>query len=244
MASRVEIGNYESLDFNSPMTNETADRLVAELAATNPSAIADVGCGWGELLLRLAAACPEADAVGVDNDETLLERARGNAAGRSLQNRVTFQTDLGSLEPSDVVVCIGAEHVFGSVGDALSGLQGLVRPGGRLLFGTLFWEQTPTPELATEFAGVAQLIELFHATSNAGWRALALKTASLDDWDRFEFGFMRDWEQVVMATRTKAEAADASLAADDYRTSYLQRRGILGFAFLTLGRPMFAATNN
>ncbi len=242
MTSSIEIGNYESLDFNSPMTDATADRLVTDRAATSPSDVTDIGCGWGELLLRLAAACPEATGVGVDNDETLIDRARANATARSLHHRVTFQPHLAHLGPTDIVICIGAEQVFGSVGDALSNLHDLVRPGGRLLFGTLCWDQPPAAELADEFAEVLQLNALIDLTSKAGWRPLALKTAALDDWDRFEFGFLGDWEQAVMAAPTEVEATEASQAADAYRTSYLQRRGILGFAYLTLGRPTYTPT--
>jgi len=230
---------YDSLDFNSPMTDTTADCLVGELAATSPVTVVDIGCGWGELLLRLAAACPDATAVGVDHDESLLDRGRANAVDRSLQSRVTFRAQQEAMAPSDIVMCIGAEHVFGSVSDALVELHDLVRPGGRLLFGTLYWERPPLPEHVVEFDGVPDLPELIDATGDAGWRPLALKIAALDDWDRFEFGFMADWEQVVMAAGSEADAVDARQTADAYRNSYLRRRGVLGFAYLTLGRPLF-----
>lgn len=242
MASGVSVGNYDSLDFNSPMTDATAELLVAELTAQHPLSIIDVGCGWGELLLRLAACCPGAVAVGIDNDEVLLKRARANATNRSLRDRVTFRVDLTDAEASDIVICIGAEQVFGSLRDALSELHALVRPGGRLLFGTLCWDQPPSAERAAEFVGVPELPEIVAITNDAGWRPLALRSASLDDWDRFEFGFMGDWEQVVMAAETEDQAAEARRAADGYRNSYFQRRGVLGFMYVTLGRPKFLGT--
>lgn len=145
MASPVSVGNYDSLDFNSPMTDLTANALVAELAATQPSEITDVGCGWGEFLIRLAASCPEATAQGIDHDEVLLDRARQNVEARSLRERVSFHADLSGVEPSDVVVCIGSEHVFGSLSDALSELHQLVRPGGRLMFGRCAGSKHPRP---------------------------------------------------------------------------------------------------
>lgn len=239
MASGVAVGNYDSLDFNSPMTNETAGTLVAELASQGPSTIIDVGCGWGELLLRLAECCPDAVCVGIDNDEALLERARANATDRSLQHRVTFQTDLVVPEANDIAVCVGAEQVFGSLTNALTGLHDLVRPSGRLLLGTLCWDQQPSDEQAAEFSGVPELAEVVGIASDAGWRPLGMRSATLEDWDRFEFGFMADWEQVVMATEIEGETLDVRQLADEYRTGYLLRRGVLGFAYLTLGRPAF-----
>jgi len=41
------------------------------------------------------------------------------------------------------------------------------------------------------------------------------------DWDRFEFGYMADWNEEDLGT---------------YRAEYFARRGVLGFAYLLLER--------
>jgi cyclopropane fatty-acyl-phospholipid synthase-like methyltransferase len=37
-----------------------AARFVGELAARTPATVLDIGCGWGELMLRILAAVPDA----------------------------------------------------------------------------------------------------------------------------------------------------------------------------------------
>lgn len=238
MTDSAPVGYYEWLDFNSPMTSETADRLVARLAATGPGSILDVGCGWAELLLRLLASCPEATGFGIDHDQRLTERAETNAADRGLSSRVSFDSTLGDEpEPADLVLNVGAEHVFGTLADALVELHRLVRPGGRLLLGTQVWERPPTPEIVAAIGELPTLPGLVEQAASAGFRPLDLVVSSARDWDHFEFGYLADWEQFVMAPTTQDEADQARLAADSHRQGYLRRRGVLGFAFLTLGRP-------
>lgn len=231
-------GYYESLDFNAPMTEATADRLVAELAAAEPASILDVGCGWAELLLRLLDACPGATGLGVDHDEALIARAVANASARNLDSRVQFAPEIDDLEAADLVVNIGAEHVFGSLADAVAALFELVKPGGRLLLGTQIWERPPTPDLLDEFGPLPDLGEFVTIATDAGFRPLGLTQATVADWDEFEFGFLGDWEQVVMAAAEKDVRASAREAADRHRNGYLRRRGSFGFVYLTLGRPL------
>ncbi len=112
-----------------------------------PARIVDVGCGWGELLLRTLAAAPAATGLGVDTDARVIERANANAAHRGLAERVTFTVEPAgaTAEPADVVICVGSDHAYGERQDAaLKALHDVVRPGGRLFFGTGFWERPPT----------------------------------------------------------------------------------------------------
>ncbi|MEL6983481.1 MAG: SAM-dependent methyltransferase, partial [Actinomycetota bacterium] len=169
--------------------------------------------------------------------EVLLARAAGNAETRGLADRLTLSAALGPVAPADLVLNVGAEHVFGDLGQALAKLWPLVGPGGRLLFGTQFWERSPTPALVEAIGELPDLSGLIDAAAAAGWRPLGLRVATAQDWDHFEFGFLADWEQFVMAPPTLADAERARQAADDHRAEYLERRGVLGFAFLTLGRP-------
>ncbi|GAB4003360.1 class I SAM-dependent methyltransferase [Glycomyces albus] len=238
-------GRYGHLDFNSPIAPWRADRLVAALAADAPATIVDIGCGWGELLLRLAAAVPGAKAWGVDSDLELLERGRANAAERGLDGRVEFVGYEGRAwtEPVDLVVCVGAAHAFGTSAEALA--APLVAPGGRLLFGDGFWERVPTAaELASMWPGTTagdqlELPDLVDAAVAAGLRPVRIETVERAEWEDFESGIQADKELWLLEHPGSGEAARVREQTDRNRDWWLRgHRGLLGFAYLTLGRPV------
>ena len=119
--------------------------------------VLDVGCGTGELELRLAALFPEMAFLGIDVEEAHLERARRRCA--SFGDRVRFQSgDALSLpfEPDrfDLVV---SRHVLQALPDAprsVAEMARVARPGGRLHviaedYGMLWCH--PTPRDSDEF---------------------------------------------------------------------------------------------
>jgi SAM-dependent methyltransferase len=128
----------------------------------------------------------------------LLERGRANAADRGLDARVTFVEAAAPTEhaPADLVLCLGSDHAYGAQPDALAALFELVRPGGRLLFGSGFWERPPTPEQAAaagfEPASLSDLAGLVDLAVAAGFRPLYIQTANRDEWERFESGYLSD----------------------------------------------------
>jgi SAM-dependent methyltransferase len=239
-------GRYEHLDFNAPMSGALADELAASLARMSPAYVLDFGCGWAELLLHVLTAAPAAHGVGVDQDRELLERARANANTRGLDARVDFRAappDAGEHAPPDVVICVGADHIFGDQRDALDALASTVAPGGRVLFGSGFWERAPSAEEAAglgavpdDFVPLADLVDL---ALSCGFRLLDLRTATRREWEEFELGFLADWEEWLMQWPNEPGAADVRERADAHRTGYLRGyRDVLGFAYLTLGRPI------
>ncbi|NUP11208.1 MAG: methyltransferase domain-containing protein [Polyangiaceae bacterium] len=54
--------------------------LVSQIRPSSDDRIADLGCGTGSLLVRLARAAPNAHLVGIDPDPDILERARAKLA--------------------------------------------------------------------------------------------------------------------------------------------------------------------
>jgi len=236
-----EIGYYDHLDFNSPLSGARADALAAALARRHPATVLDIGCGWAELLLRVLAAAEDARGLGVDSDAKLIARGRANAERRGLAGRVELRASDGSepLDPADAVLCIGADHVWGDQGDALAALHPLVRPGGVLLFGTGYWQHPPTVEQAAGLGAtpdeLPDLPTLVDRCTVAGFRPLDLQTADESEWNAFESGYLADLEEYVM---THPSAAEQREQADKHRTGWLRGyRGVLGFAYLTLGVP-------
>src|SRR5262245_14676646 len=117
MTSPPAPGTGSLLDFNAPLSAERAQRLVAELGAREPATVIDLGCGWGELLLRLLAAVPGAKGVGIEQHDADVRRATVNAEARGLSGRVRFVQGPARqhAEPADLVVSIGAYQAFGTI---------------------------------------------------------------------------------------------------------------------------------
>jgi trans-aconitate methyltransferase len=96
--------------FNAPLSERHAALLIDDLNLHEKCHILDLGCGWGELLLRALATTPGAIGVGVDHNLTAVSRARVAAAERNLLQRATFVcADLRTYTgpASDVVFAIG-----------------------------------------------------------------------------------------------------------------------------------------
>jgi SAM-dependent methyltransferase len=234
-------GYYAHLDFNAPLSAARADILVGALARRAPVTALDIGCGWAELLLRLLAAAPSVRGIGVDSDDRLIARGQANAIARGLADRVELISGDAAAEfdAADVVVNVGAEHVYGDQLAALRRLAALVRPGGVLLFGSGFWQRQPTDDEAAalgavpdDYRDLAGLIEL---GIDAGLRPLDIQTANEDEWNAFESGYLADWEEWLAGNSHDPAAPARRADADRHRTQWLRGyRGVLGFAYLTL----------
>lgn len=244
MTNPSGFGSGARLAFNAPVSNERANRLAADLAAPKPATVLDLGCGWGELLLRVLAAAPDARGVGIDVFGPDLERGRGNAARRGLADRATFIEGGAADHASnaDVVISSGAYQAFGTIADALGALRALVNPAGRVLFAAEIWERTPTAEeLANMWPGTTvedclHLPDLVDQAVAAGFRPLRIETSTRGEWEEFESGFLAGSEEWLLANGDHPEAHQVRERLDAHRAIWLRgHRGVFGFAFLTLG---------
>ena len=238
------------LAFHGPLSDARAERLVGRLARTRPGTVLDLGCGWGELMLRILAEVPGAVGTGIDLSDADLARGRDNAATRGLASRVSFiqESAVGTARgPADVVLCVGSSHVLSEAKppqhtiDALHALRRLVNPGGRVLLGEGFWEHPPTAaEIAAMWPGMTaedhfDLAGLVEVAVSAGFRPEWIEAASLEEWDDFESGVGADVEEWLANHQDHPRAAETRTRADDRLSIWLRgSRGRLGLAYLTL----------
>ncbi|WGW11297.1 class I SAM-dependent methyltransferase [Saxibacter everestensis] len=236
-------GSGKHLTFNSPLSAERADRMLEILIARKPMTILDLGCGWAELLLRIAAKVPEAVGKGIDLHEPDIVRAQRTATARGIDKRVSLiHGDASEFTTSaDVVINIGAFQAFGTIAEALVRLRELVLPGGCLMFGAEYWEQTPTPEqLSKLWDGTAvtdcqSLAELVDEAISAGFRPMKIETITRNEWEDYETGHMADREIWLAANPDHPEAIAVKQQLDSQRSIWLRgHRDVLGFAYLIL----------
>lgn len=236
--SDPERSRYDRMRWNTPLSEEHATLLVERLAVGRSDRVTDLGCGWGELLLRTVESTG-ATGVGVDVDPDGLERGRRLAEARGLGSRVEFvEAEAVAWDrPADRLLCIGSSHVLGGTERALARLAELTTPGGRLLYGDACWTDPPSPEAAAMFEEVVPLTRLLEHVQESGWRVLHLSTADLREWDDFESTWRAARQEWLLAHGDDDRAADVRSRLDAQLDAYVRTyRGVLQFCYLVLGR--------
>lgn len=243
---------HVDLTFMSPLSSARADGLARFLAGMGAGTVLDIGCGWGELLLRTVAASPGLVGVGVDSDARAVAHGRSMARERGLADRLDLRTGRvpeALPDSADAVICIGASQAFGppveanrplDYAAALHGVRRLLTPGGRAVFGEGIWSREPTAAAVAPLAGrldeFVRLGELVEIAVSAGFAPFSVTEATQDEWDEFESGYTAPharWLAEHPADHPDAE--EVRRLAARQRAAYLDGyRGTLGLAYLCL----------
>lgn len=229
---------HPELLWNSPLSAARADRLLDGLDLSPAHRILDLGCGWGELLLRALDQSPGLIGEGVDTNEPDLTRGRNAAQQRGLANRATLLhcnvTQYHGI--GDRAICIGASHAWGGTDASLHALRNHVEPKGRLLFGDGFWARPPSETLIEMFGELAfSKDDLVGRATAAGWTPIVVEIADAEEWDDFETNWGRAFETFARKDPDQQLAAEVLRFLAGRRDQYLNGyRGVLGFAYLLL----------
>ncbi|MGK5558934.1 SAM-dependent methyltransferase [Actinomadura kijaniata] len=222
--------------------------LLGEVARIAPGTrILDLACGKGEMLCRWAAE-RGAQGVGVDLSKVFLSAARARAEELRVAERVRFvHGDAGAYraEPGafDVVCCIGATWIGGGLAGTLEVMRPALAPGGLLLVGEVFWNETPPPAAYAalgcepdEFADLAGTLGRFEA---AGAELVEMVLADAGDWDRYVASQWWTVHQWLKAHPGDPRAGEMRAFADRARRSHLAYgRRYLGWGvFVLRGEP-------
>jgi SAM-dependent methyltransferase len=236
MTDSLATARYAAMRWNTPLSEPHAEDLLDHLDLRSATNVVDVGCGWGELLLR-AAARTKAKVTGVDTDPAGLDRGRRAAVERGLDVTFVEQSADDWHGTADRALCIGSSHTLGGSRAMLTRLADIV-PRGRVLVGDGCWESPPTDAAHAIFGDeILSLTDLVTACGEAGWQVLHLGTATQQEWDDFESRHRAGPREWLLANPTDPRAAqvraDQNAREREYLTAY---RGVLGFAYLVLAR--------
>lgn len=236
MTDQLAAARYSRLRWNTPLSEDHAEELLEHLDLDRATSIVDLGCGWGELLLR-AAARTKAKAVGLDTDAGVLDRARRAASDRGLGVDFVEQAAADYDGTADRALCIGSAHTLGGARAMVARLADIV-PSGRVLIGDGCWEAPPTPEAAGIFGDeVLALPDLVAACRDAGWQVLHMSVADQREWDDFESRHRAGVREWLLANPDDPRAAEVRETADSREHEYLTvYRGVLNLAYLVLAR--------
>jgi SAM-dependent methyltransferase len=96
--------------------------------------VADIGCGSGRALIKLAGEFPRSQYVGYDAFEGQLERARANAEQAGVGDRIRFElldAATGVPERFDVITTFDVIHDAADPRGLLRSIHAALEPGGR-----------------------------------------------------------------------------------------------------------------
>lgn len=231
--------------FCSPLSAAKVDTLIGLLDLPISASVLEVGCGKGEMLLRVMARYGVAG-TGLDLSEAWLAEARERAGVRTLTKPPTFllldAQEYAPPELVDLAVCVGSSHAYGGYRDTLRALAWIVKPGGSLLIGDGYWKRDPTPEyLALLEALTDELTD--HAGNVAaaveeGLTPLFASVSSDDDWDYYEGLYALSVERYAAGHPDDPDVPTMLRRIRPWRDGYLRwGRDTLGFALYLFQKP-------
>jgi ubiquinone/menaquinone biosynthesis C-methylase UbiE len=228
--------------WNDPISEAKMAKYVETLELSAGQRVLDVGCGCGEVLIRLSERY-QIQGTGIDSSAEHIAEAQRRAAERVSESQIrfveadarTFHVDSDSIH---LAVCIGATHAFGLGSDAyrnaIKQMIPLVAPGGLLLVAEGYMKQPATPEYR-QFIGDSTPNEMTHAANVAtgtdlGLTPLAAWTSTEDEWDEFEWGYQRVIEQKASERPDDRDVMAKLARRREWMDAYLQwGRDTLGY---------------
>jgi len=226
-----------------PVSEERLQQLVEKLTAPAEGSVLDLGCGFGAWLLRTLDAHPGLRGVGVDISRAALAEADREAARKGLSGSVRWIESDGADWTNgtfDIVICVGAGHIFGGLDGTLSALRTHLRPGGQVLLGDAIWERPPSQAAqealqagAEEFPDLAGLVR---RVRDHNFEIAYGHVSTVQEWDEYEWSWTGSLVRWALDQATGSQRRTEALsAAREHRDAWLNGyRKQLGFATLVL----------
>ena len=178
-----------------PVNETRLDRLYGLVELRRGSRVVDIGCGKGEMLIRLAEK-NHVKGVGVDKSPYCIreagERKRHRVPRSDLKflelDGAQYKMELG--ESSDLAMCIGASWIYGGYRNTVKALARMTSPSGFVMIGEPFWRRAPPEEYLQHEGLSADSFDTHQgnvATGEAeGMSAVYTLVSSEEDWDMYE----------------------------------------------------------
>jgi cyclopropane fatty-acyl-phospholipid synthase-like methyltransferase len=243
--ARLSAITHGDLAFHDPLDPAVVDEVLAFASLGPGDRALDLGCGPGELLVRLAerTGC---GGLGADLATAQIEEARRRAAARAPRAGLEFRAADASGVDGEfaLTACVGSSHALGGLDAALARMAQLTLPGGHVLLGDGFWAREPTDHYLEALGGASRdelpdYAGLLRAGDRHGLRAVHVRVASEADWDRYEWTLIANGERFLAEHSDAPEAEDLRAWVDAHRDRVTAPggRGTMGFALVLLRRP-------
>jgi SAM-dependent methyltransferase len=243
---RFSIIGHGDLPYWNPVSPDRLDRWLGGLSLPQSGRALDVGCGRGELPLRLVE-LHGCHAIGIDPIGPVIEEARREAIQRVPAGRIEFRAERFDAEDHapgsfDLAACVGSTHAVSGLEQALRTLRELTRPGGILLIGEGYWKRNPEAGYLA-FLGSERDDLRTHAgnlslASELGLEVLRSHEATEAEWSRYEDTYAGNIENFLSRSPDDPEADLMRERIRGWREAYLWwGRTTLGFGLYLLRKP-------
>ena len=223
-----------------PVNETRLDRLYDLMELNRGARVVDVGCGKGEMLIRLAEKY-HIEGVGVDKSPYCIREASERKRQRTPWSDLKFleldgaQYKAETGKSSDLAMCIGASWIYGGYSNTVKALARMTRPLGFVMVGEPFWRRNP-PQEYLQHAGL--LTESFDthegnvATGEPeGLRAVYTLVSSEEDWDMYEGLHWYAAAEYAITNPQDPDLEELAARVSKERESYLRwGRETLGWA--------------
>ena len=228
---------HAGVPFANPLDPAAIDAAIAALDLPLGARVLDIGCGYGELLVRIKQAHPGVTTIGIEPAHEWAEAAR--ARGVDEVREAMLEDAAPDSEELDLVCCLASSHAIGPWDRAMAAMAEWTKPGGAALIGEGFWARTPSAEYL-ELLGGATVDELpthdglLAGAADAGWTVVAEYVATPEDWAAYEEALIANGDMALAFDED--EDLRRWVEAARTRWNHPDGRDTLGFSLLTLRR--------
>jgi SAM-dependent methyltransferase len=233
-------------DYMNPVSAAKVERLLDLVPLDESSRVLDLGCGRAALSLRIIERSG-ATVVAVDNSSIMLDAARERAEWTGALAKlhlddIDIREFRADPETFHLSAMLGGSGIEGGMAGICRQLKAWTRSGGYVLVGEGYWRARPHPDYLALLGGTEAELQDHRGNVQAGVEAglipLHAVTASLDEWDEYEWKYCRSIERFAREQPDDPDVPAMLERIRRWRDGYLRwGRDTLGFALYLFYRP-------
>ena len=223
-----------------PLDETRLEEIFELIPVRSQAAVLDIGCGKGEMLIRLAEK-NEITGLGVDKSPYCIREAEKKKAERVPQADLRFVEMDGAQyrpqaeESEDLTMCIGASWIYGGHKKTLKALSEMTKRSGYVMVGEPFWRKPP-PQAYLSREKLSRKSFSTHQGNIAIGESIGLDptytiVSSESDWDKYEGLHWYAAREYANSHPEDPDVKDLLARNSRARETYLKyERDILGWA--------------
>jgi SAM-dependent methyltransferase len=233
-------------DYCNPIAAAKIERILGLLPLERDASVLDLGCGRGELSLRIVERF-QARVTAVDISSPMLDAARERAQSCGALERLRLlEIDIAEFKPEpesfDLAAMLGGGGIAGGIAGICTTLAGWTRRGGYILIGEGYWARPPAPEYLAHLEAKKNEFRDHRGNVQAGIDAglipLHAFVASSEEWDEYEWKYSRSIERYALEQPGDPDVPAMLERIRRWRDGYLRwGRDTLGFGVYLFHRP-------